>query len=129
MAASANKIYQYVILALIIYAFAYPFISLMLKPLMPGDGIACYYYGLTGRPCPFCGTTRALRAYYTQGAALPLPLVVGLWCAGIEMVRKVGLCIAYAYRERLPRWVLVTDGLLTAAGVACMGAVFMIKSV
>lgn len=124
-APSANKIYQYVILMFLLYALIYPLISPLLRPLLPDAGV-CYYFAYTGHPCPFCGTTRAFRAFYEHGTPLPYHLLVALVCVGVEIMRKIALCVAYIFTPRIPAKILIIDYILTAATIGCAIAAFVL---
>ena len=122
---SANKIYQYVVMTLLLYALLYPILSPHLRALLSTEQV-CYYNALTRKACPFCGTTRAMRAFYESGTPLPLHLLVVVCCTITELLRKVALCIAYAFRRILPKWIIRLDYCITAADAICLVAVFII---
>lgn len=122
---SANKIYQYVVMTLLVYALLYPILSPHLQALLSTEQV-CYYNALTGKACPFCGTTRAMRAFYESGAPLPFHLLVVVCCTITELLRKVALCIAYAFRRKLPKWMIRLDYCITVAEAICLVAVFII---
>lgn len=122
--APANKIYQYVVMSLLAYALLYPILSPHLQALLSTEQV-CYYNALTGKACPFCGTTRAMRALYESRAPLPPHMQVAACCAITELLRKVALCIAYAFRHKLPKWVIRLDYSLTAVGAICSAAFFL----
>ena len=126
--AQANKIYQYVIMSLLVYALFYPILSPYLQALLSTERV-CYYNALTGKACPFCGITRAMRAFYERGTPLPFHLLVAVCCVITELLRKIALCIAYAFRNRLPKWIIRLDICLTAVAIICLATVFLMKNI
>lgn len=79
--------YQFILLGLMVFFCAFPLLLPYIRPLAP-EMFKC-----PCEPCPFCGTTTYLYRFFKHGAPLPYHLQVGAWCMGIELVRKLGICL------------------------------------
>jgi hypothetical protein len=58
----AYRIVNWVILGLMLYMLALPWLSPLFKKCLPSICGVCPYRELSGKPCPLCGMTRAVGA-------------------------------------------------------------------
>ncbi|MHC4394880.1 MAG: DUF2752 domain-containing protein [Planctomycetota bacterium] len=56
------RIINWVVLGLMLYLVALPFLSPLLEKCFPSVWGVCPYLKLSGKPCPLCGGTRAVGA-------------------------------------------------------------------